>query len=699
MAYEIRYTDFVNKGAIVVEDISINQDTSLAFPGKRSTAYGQSIAENFLHLLENFANTVAPQRPVEGQLWYNTSTGVDQLQIYDGTNWVPASGLKKSSSEPAASTSLNGDLWVDTRNQQLYLFNGINWILVGPEATGGELTGVRSDKIVDNTNLENTVFTIYVRDIPIIIVSSTEFTPRRTIAGFSVIKKGVNISRDYRYYGTIESAENLKVLGENIPAENFIRSDQEAVTTNRFSVRSDNGIRIGEASQLEILLNEQTVQLKQNVSGSGIDFVLRNQSRYNTVLHIDSEQAVGINNPAPEEALDIVGNAKISTAANDPTTGKLILDSTINSIDIDSGSIVTDGGIGVAQDVYVGGNVTVETSIIVGDIEPYVPSDQINLSGRGNIGTVTNKFNQIHVDTINAKNVLVSGNVVGTLEGTATSAERLINPISLTFSGGDIVGTTGNFDGSSAISDISLEIGNGFISSKEKITNVSLDDEILVNKTDISLGGQTGIYRVTKSDFIKTIPVMPVGSVIPYAGLEAPIGWLFCDGAEVKKSDFNKLWQVIGFSFKDPLLIDSGSNSSITHFAVPDMRGRLPLGIETMGVGIDLEKQSQGKVIEAARTLGNVGGNSFVEINPENLPEHEHNLQSQAGEQFYAIKNLAPENALVDSTELNYVSSTDQSTTQGLTSSGGLKTTENTGVPIDIMNPFMAINFIIYTGE
>ncbi len=95
MAYEIKYTDFVNKGIITVEDGTINDETSIVFVGRNYTGYGQVFAENFLHLLENFANSTAPQRPVEGQLWYDTSLGVDQLKIYDGTNWVASGGLKK----------------------------------------------------------------------------------------------------------------------------------------------------------------------------------------------------------------------------------------------------------------------------------------------------------------------------------------------------------------------------------------------------------------------------------------------------------------------------------------------------------------------------------------------------------------------------------------------------------------------------
>ena len=133
MSYTISFSDAVNKGTITVEDNTVNSQTSLQFPGKNTTSYGTIIAENFLHVLENFANSTAPLRPIQGQTWFDTTAGVNQLKIYDGTTWVASGGLKKAINQPSASESITGDLWVDTDQQQLYLFTGSGWILVGPQ--------------------------------------------------------------------------------------------------------------------------------------------------------------------------------------------------------------------------------------------------------------------------------------------------------------------------------------------------------------------------------------------------------------------------------------------------------------------------------------------------------------------------------------------------------------------------------------
>ena len=142
MAYTINYSDS-NKGIISIEDSTINQQTSLDIPGRNTTSYGSVIAENFLKQLENFANTTAPRNPIQGQLWYDSSTGVDTLKLYDGTVWSNASGLKKGSTAPDVANALTGDLWSDTDNNQLYIFTGSGWTLVGPEYSDGLLTGAK----------------------------------------------------------------------------------------------------------------------------------------------------------------------------------------------------------------------------------------------------------------------------------------------------------------------------------------------------------------------------------------------------------------------------------------------------------------------------------------------------------------------------------------------------------------------------
>ena len=86
MSYIINNT----RGQIVavVGDGTINTTaTDLALVGRAVTNYGDYQNENYVYLLENFANGTAPTQPILGQLWYDSST--DLISAYNTANvWV-----------------------------------------------------------------------------------------------------------------------------------------------------------------------------------------------------------------------------------------------------------------------------------------------------------------------------------------------------------------------------------------------------------------------------------------------------------------------------------------------------------------------------------------------------------------------------------------------------------------------------------
>ena len=90
MSYVINNT----RGEIVavVPDGTVNTSaTPVVFVGRGVTSYGTYENDNYLWLLENFANPTAPPNAVLGQLWYNSTD--DVLNVYDsGNTWVPISG-------------------------------------------------------------------------------------------------------------------------------------------------------------------------------------------------------------------------------------------------------------------------------------------------------------------------------------------------------------------------------------------------------------------------------------------------------------------------------------------------------------------------------------------------------------------------------------------------------------------------------
>lgn len=582
MPYEVRYSDEANKGVIIVEDSLINNDTSLQIPGKNSTGYGKAVAENFLNLLENFSAPNEPSTPVEGQLWYDTSGVENQLKVYDSTQWKTASGFTKSSNKPTASQSTPGDLWVDINNQQLFVYTGNGWVLIGPETSLGLLTGGKTEEIITTSDTVVKVFTLYLENIPYAILSGTNFTPKAKIDGFSQIQKGLTIrdetpfeeNNPIKFVGVAEKSRALVVStstgSETVAAENFIRTDTAGTIDNELRIKTNEGLKVGAEDQLSIRVNGSNIEIRNNKDVSSIDMILRDNQAFNPVLRATSARKVGINNTAPEAELHIIGNVKITPGeiSAENKEGTLQIYSITESTSISTGSIQTSGGVGIAQSLNVGGSFSVAGVSTFGNNVLPLTTEQYN------IGSADTTFNNIYASTFIGS---VTGDVTGRLNGIADKSNKLATSTTFTLSG-DVEESSFDFDGATGGSTktFNIAIKNSFIASRDKTTNVAGADEILINVT----AGDTGVRRVTKQDFIKTVPITPVGSILPFGGTDAPAGWLICDGTVVQKSSYNNLWQVIKHNFLDPSLLADGGDLT---FAIPDMRGRMPLGVDNMG--------------------------------------------------------------------------------------------------------------------
>lgn len=70
MAYNITYS----LGTIVVNDSTLNNQTSLNLPGRNYSGYGEPINQDLVNLLQNFASANEPSGAIPGQLWFNTTT-------------------------------------------------------------------------------------------------------------------------------------------------------------------------------------------------------------------------------------------------------------------------------------------------------------------------------------------------------------------------------------------------------------------------------------------------------------------------------------------------------------------------------------------------------------------------------------------------------------------------------------------------
>ena len=117
---------------------------------------------------------------------------------------------------------------------------------------------------------------------------------------------------------------------------------------------------------------------------------------------------------------------------------------------------------------------------------------------------------------------------------------------------------------------------------------------------------------------------MPAGSVTAFAGSSAPTGWLLCAGQAVSRTTYAALFAVIGTTY--------GSGNGSTTFNLPDLRGRVPVGMDNMG-GTDAGR------LDYTNTLGGVGGEQYHTLTVQELPAHSHtmnNAQFNTAAPFFA---------------------------------------------------------------
>lgn len=77
--------------------------------------------------------------------------------------------------------------------------------------------------------------------------------------------------------------------------------------------------------------------------------------------------------------------------------------------------------------------------------------------------------------------------------------------------------------------------------------------------------------------------LVPVGTIVPFPGEQAPLGWMFCDGRSITKEEYPELYAVVGSK-------------------VPDLRGEFIRGLD------------RGRGVDPSRVLGTAQGDAMREI-------------------------------------------------------------------------------------
>lgn len=170
-------------GTIVatVQDASLDQTTDLIFVGRNYAGYGEVQNENFLKLLENFSNAAEPEKPIEGQLWFDSVN--KKINVYDNFHWKTIANLEiaDENNEPTLTKSpTRGDLWYNTSKGQLNVYNGNEFAVVGPPVGDDTRAQWRGDHEFSLESLSLPIFNIKAvigsSDEVVAIVSAESYT-------------------------------------------------------------------------------------------------------------------------------------------------------------------------------------------------------------------------------------------------------------------------------------------------------------------------------------------------------------------------------------------------------------------------------------------------------------------------------------------------------------------------------------------
>lgn len=189
---------------------------------------------------------------------------------------------------------------------------------------------------------------------------------------------------------------------------------------------------------------------------------------------------------------------------------------------------------------------------------------------------------------------------------------------------------------------------------------------------------------ITRNDLLNILndvlpPVIPslVGEIRQYAGNTVPNGWLECNGAEVDKSDYQALYTAIGDLW--------GTASDNNHFVLPDLRGRVAVGFNSIDTDFN--------------TIGKTGGLKDSIVPLHNHTQNSHNHTQNAHSHTYVKENLTTFEESGSGTKHNQPASTTSTATSSVAATNIANTATNNPTGEDPtsknLQPYAVVKYII----
>lgn len=175
----------------------------------------------------------------------------------------------------------------------------------------------------------------------------------------------------------------------------------------------------------------------------------------------------------------------------------------------------------------------------------------------------------------------------------------------------DIIGQATFTSAADTTDNSTLTVG----SSKLKVKDAGITATQLNTDAVVTAKIQDGAVTSAKLNSSAISALMPSGSLMPYAGSSAPIGYLLCDGAAISRTTYSALFALVGTTY--------GSGDGSLTFNIPDLRGRVIAGQDDMG-GSSADRLTGFTGGVDGDVLGGSGGAETHGLSQAEMPAHRH---------------------------------------------------------------------------